>query len=82
MGKAKGSWARYMDAISAATHVYVGRAKCGCMMTCVLDVQESPKGVMVTAKYVAQFIKKGLTIERMTLAEFRKIPFGHKCGEE
>lgn len=69
----------YMAAIEAATHVYVGRDKCGCAVAVITDV-EHPNAKKETAKEVADFIKSGLTVERMAITDWRKAPFGHKCG--
>jgi hypothetical protein len=57
--------------------VYVGRDKCGCYVSVHVDEPENAKGV---AKWVASDIKDGLAVERMAIADFRKLPFGHKCG--
>jgi hypothetical protein len=42
------------------------------------DMLDHPKE---TAKDVAAAIRRGLTIERGTVEEIRKLPFGHKCGK-
>ena len=78
MATTKKDWS-YMEAIKTATHVYVGRAECGCAVAVVTDV-EHPRGKKETAKDVADFLKSGLSIEHMTLDHWRKIEFGHKCG--
>lgn len=44
------------------THSYIGRAPCGCVRAATVDLASDPKGV---ARDVADFIKDGLTIERV-----------------
>ena len=59
-----------------ATHVYVGiKRECGCQVAGVCD--DADKN---TAKAVADFIKSGLRVERVTVAEagvvLRRCPHG------
>lgn len=49
-----------------ATHIYIGRAKCGCVVAARSDY-----GDRSTANDVAQFIRDGYTIERVELASLR-----------
>lgn len=59
------------------THDYIGRKKCGCVVAAVVDMPGFEKE---TAKTVAEFIRDGLTIERIALVDFDKIlPLGCKC---
>jgi len=50
------------DAIGEATHAYIGRKACGCIVAAVLDTPGYPKRA---AKEVAKFIRDGLTVERV-----------------
>lgn len=63
------------------THVYVARKKCGCMVAAVSDM---PTFERETAKDVADFIRDGLAIERMTMAEYKGASgaMGCKCGPQ
>ena len=45
------------------TMAYIGRKKCGCYVAATVDDPNDPKE---TAKSVADFVKSGLTIERVT----------------
>lgn len=48
------------------THCYIGRKRCGCVTTIVVDEPEYPKD---TAKSVADFIRDGYAVERMTIED-------------
>jgi len=62
----------------SATHVYIGRKSCGCCVAAVTD-----DGDKHTAAAVADFIKSGCTIERLSMEEYRTkpdaMPHGCKC---
>jgi hypothetical protein len=61
----------------SATHCYVGHADCGCLVSVVVDDPEYKKD---TAKSVAQFIRSGYAVTRITLEEFRAVgKWGHQC---
>lgn len=49
---------------------YVGKKSCGCIVAFVVDEPEYPRD---TAREVAEFIRSGLTVERVTVEESRKI---------
>jgi hypothetical protein len=66
------------DLIAKATHVYVGRKPCGCIVAVVVDEPKYPKD---TGKDVAAFIRRGYTVERITLEELRGRKIGCKCGK-
>lgn len=53
-----------------ATHCYVGIAACDCRRAVVVDMPDNAKQ---TAKTVAEFLREGLRIERMTIEDFRRI---------
>ena len=57
-----------MARVRAATHVYVASCKCGAGISGVT----TDLGDKSTAKFVADFIKDGRAVERMTLAEYRE----------
>ena len=63
--------------IVKATHVYAGRLSCGCTVAAMVDIPDEPKEV---AKSVAQFIRDGYAVARVTLEEFRGTTIGCKCG--
>ncbi len=60
-----------------ASHVYLAYKSCGCMVGAATDC-----GDKETAAYVANFIKSGCTVQRMTFEDYRKTagPLGCKCG--
>lgn len=49
---------------------YVGKKPCGCIVAFVVDDPKYPKD---TAKSVAEFIRSGYAVERVTVEESRKI---------
>jgi hypothetical protein len=49
-----------------ATHSYIGVKSCGCVVSVVVDF-----GDKETARWVGNFIKEGLTIERVTHDQVR-----------
>lgn len=51
-----------------ATHLYIGRKACGCVVAVVNDEPDEPKW---TAKEVANLIKSGLTVERISFEQWR-----------
>ena len=56
---------------------YIGRAACGCVVAVTTD---DPTDRKHTGRRVAEFIADGLTIERMSIADFRALPhFGCTC---
>ncbi len=60
-----------------ATHVYIARKQCGCVVGAATDC-----GDKTTADFVRDFIKSGYTIERLTFPEYRTCPaFGCKCNK-
>ena len=65
-------------ALNLGTHVYTGKAKCGCIVAVVADMPDMPKE---TAKDVAEFIRGGYTVERVPVEDFRGGPFGCKCAK-
>lgn len=56
---------------------YAAFEKCGCMTGAVVDMADAD-----TAKDVADFIKSGRRVERMTIDEINAIGFGCKCAED
>lgn len=60
--------------LAEATHVYIGRLPCKCMVAVVVDEQSKS-----TAKDVAAFIRSGYTVERVTFEDYRKIHLGCRC---
>ena len=61
----------HYTALGKATHSYLGRLTCGCAVAVTVDC-----GDRVTAKCVAEFVRDGLTIERVTHAVVRETHFG------
>ena len=57
-----------------ATHVYLGQGKCGCYFSVVTD-----DGDKFTASTVADMIRRGLTVTRVTFPEYRGTNFGAPC---
>lgn len=54
--------------------VYIGVAGCGCLVATVID---DPN--MDMSEHIQEFVKQGLKLKKINLAEFRKMPFGCKC---
>lgn len=54
--------------MSDATHVYIGRAACGCIRAVSTDM---PGATDLVARDVSNMVKGGLTVERMPIEEFR-----------
>lgn len=48
------------EKLREATYSYIGRLVCGCVVAAVVDTQDKETG-----KCVADFVKDGLTIERV-----------------
>jgi len=63
---------------------YIGRAECGCVVAVAADMMDDSTAIRRTVECLAEFIKDGLTIERIPAETFRApgFPFGHKCGKE
>jgi len=59
------------------THAYLGLKDCGCAVAAVVDEKNHQKDV---AKSVANFIKDGLRIERVTIEEARETL--HSCDHK
>lgn len=60
------------------THDYVGRAACGCVYACGWDMGDKD-----TAQMVAGWVKQGLTIERMPVADAgAALKAGLECQHE
>jgi hypothetical protein len=61
----------------AKTPAYIGRRPCGCVVAAVVDDGDDPKDV---AKFVAELVRKGITVERSTVEDARKLLTGGcKC---
>ena len=60
-------------------HAYIGTKKCGCVVAAVVDNPDHAKDV---AKDVAGFIRKGLSIERVSIEKARVRLNRCECGEE
>jgi len=58
---------------------YAGRKPCGCTVAVVVDDPDFPKDV---AKDVSNFIKSGLTIERVPIETVWEQLRSCKCGEK
>lgn len=52
-----------------ATHLYIGRKPCGCAVAAVTDLGDKD-----TAESVADYIKSGMTVERITVEQYRDTP--------
>ena len=57
---------------------YVGRQECGCIIAATVD---NPAHKNHVANDLAEWVRDGLTIERLTLEEARE-QFGCKCVEQ
>ena len=56
---------------------YIGRKSCGCIVAVCADAPGLEKH---TAKSIAEFIRDGLTIERIPITELSNyLPIGCKC---
>jgi hypothetical protein len=70
-----------MDKLKNATHAYIGRKACGCVVAVSVDTMDKETG-----KSVAEFITDGLTIERvqMRTPEYSEIVsnLGCKCEDK
>jgi hypothetical protein len=58
-----------------ATHVYIGRLECGCVVSVVVDY-----GNKMTGDHVAESIAEGEMVERVEMEAFRKIRMGCVCA--
>jgi len=66
--------------MSDATHCYVGRMPgCRCLGVVVVDSKEHMKD---TSKTVANAVKNGLEVERMTIEDFRNSKDSFGCAHE
>ena len=65
--------------MSKMRHCYVGRKTCGCIVYVTVD---DPNRTAQTGKDVAEAIKLGLTVERMTIDDFKAGRFGCKCNRQ
>lgn len=54
------------ERIRAATHEYIARKPCGCCVACAIDLGDDD-----TADSVAEWIRWGLTVERVSHEDFR-----------
>ncbi len=65
------------------TPTYVGKKSCGCIVFLMVDEPNpTPEYRKDLAKELASCIRQGLTIEKMTVAEVRKLPtIGCKCNK-
>ena len=57
------------------THDYIGTAACGCILAVVVDVPGNEK---FTAESIAGYVKRGMTINRISHAEFNLLKFGRR----
>lgn len=60
-------------------HCYIAKEKCGCITGVVVDNPARLDGV---AEDVADFIKSGRTIERVSLKDIRKNHLGCNCKDK
>lgn len=51
-----------------ATHCYIARKPCGCLVGITVDDPDDPKD---TAKFVSQQVRNGCSIERLTIEDGR-----------
>lgn len=58
-------------------YTYVARKPCGCPVAAVADLPKDPK---FTARAVADFVRSGLTIERILSSELP--PMCHPCPHD
>lgn len=62
------------------TPCYVGKRPCGCVVAAVVDDGDDPKDV---AKFIADLVKRGMTVDRSTVDEARKLlTEGLKCEHQ
>lgn len=62
-----------------AAMCYVAEYPCGCNKAVTVDMPEHKKD---TALFVAECIKDGATIHRMTVAQFKAGSFGCDCKKD
>lgn len=68
---------RTHDSDAASRMVYVARAKeCGCAVAVSVD---EPQYKSENAKLIAQKVRAGFVVERMTVDEARALPWGWPC---
>lgn len=66
-----------MSLLPMPTHDYIGRKPCGCVVAVLADL---PSQKQHTARMVAAFIRDGLAVERIALADLaRYFPLGCRC---
>lgn len=64
--------------MSGREFVYIGFKSCGCGVAVCVD---DPSHKRETAKTVAGYLREGLTIERVTMAEYPNRFKGCKCDK-
>lgn len=60
-------------------YTYIGRKKCGCVVAARVDADY--RGGEAVAADVADFIKSGYTVERVTTEEARTLLHRCRCAE-
>ena len=64
----------------AKTPAYVGKRPCGCVVAAIVDDGDDPKDV---AKFVADLVRRGMTVERSTVEDARRLlTEGLKCEHQ
>lgn len=62
------------------THVYIGKLKCGCVVSVCLD---DAKHARDTNKFIVGQTRSGYALERISIEDYRtKIKIGCKCPKE
>ena len=59
-------------------YVYVATAQCGCRVAVCSEAMPAKD----RAKHVADYMRRGFTVEREHISTFRTTPFGHFCGKK
>jgi hypothetical protein len=67
---------RLQAEVAKATHDYVARAACGCVVAICVDCKD-----VGTAQFVAGEIRKGHTVGRLPVAEAVAALRGDRCAE-
>lgn len=65
--------------MSSDPMAYLGRKRCGCVVAVVVD--EGPSNSDYVAEATAEFIRDGLTLERVSIAVARKSLTFCQCGK-
>lgn len=70
-----------VDPNAKVIHCYIGRIACGCMVAVCFDEPDFPKA---TATSVADFIKSGYAVERVTYEQYHVMSWGciHKTPKQ